>query len=74
MALYFLGNECVSFVFLFSHQMNKIEQHLCQKKVDVEEIDNEIENYRLERMQNSSTEAVEVIEFCFIHAIFDENN
>lgn len=41
--------------------MKKIEEHLCQKKVDVEHIDQEIENYRLERMQNSSAEAAEVI-------------
>ncbi len=39
--------------------MQKVETHLCKKKVDVEKFEEEIEKFKLERLGNSA-EAEEV--------------
>lgn len=46
--------------YIDRHQMNKIEQHLCKSKVDVDHIDEEIEKFMKERLESSASEVAEV--------------
>ncbi|KAK7597819.1 hypothetical protein V9T40_010044 [Parthenolecanium corni] len=43
-------NDKEKFKMILDHQMNKVCKYLCDKKIDVDRIDEEIENYRIQRM------------------------
>lgn len=43
--------------------MNKVCKYLCDKKIDVERIDEEIDNYRIERMHAGDEEEREEVIF-----------
>lgn len=54
--------------------MNKVCKYLCDKKIDVDRIDEEIENYRIQRMHAGDQQEREEVLFIYENSLLKTKN